>query len=166
MIVSPLTLDERLRRAQREGRRFAEDMKNEVTRNPYRVIVDCVVSCTVTRNKANSDSQPCQPEGEMHPSFIRSKPFIRRRKPQTEEPKTVPLGEGVMAAIDQWGVMLKAIKEHDLELVIRRRTEEQKEEEWQVRGLPLNVPTHRPSFLPTKRERDSALAHQGGQGRA
>jgi hypothetical protein len=50
MIVSALTLDERLRRAQRESERLTRDMKDGHLRNPYKIIVDCVVNCSVTRD--------------------------------------------------------------------------------------------------------------------
>jgi hypothetical protein len=36
---------------------------------------------------------------------------------------------------ESFSAILKAIKEHDLELVIRRRTEEQEEEQPQARGI-------------------------------
>ena len=56
MIVSALTLDERLRRAQREGKRLAADWPN--FKGPYKIIVDCVVSARVTRDLIVD--QPCE----------------------------------------------------------------------------------------------------------
>ena len=51
MITSPLTLDERMKRAEREGRRLADDMAAGKLRGPYKIIVDFVANSKVTRDK-------------------------------------------------------------------------------------------------------------------
>ncbi len=50
MIVSALTLDERMRRAEREGKRLAADVAAGKLRGPYKIVVDFVASCKVMRD--------------------------------------------------------------------------------------------------------------------
>ncbi len=53
----------------------------------------------------------------------RSKPYMREDRPVIEEPESPTLE-----------VIMRAIREHDLELVIRRRTEVEEEEGERVKG--------------------------------
>jgi hypothetical protein len=51
VIISARTLEERLKRAELESKRLADDMKARRPGGPYKIIVDFVCSCRVTRDR-------------------------------------------------------------------------------------------------------------------